>query len=199
MFGLELGMQDTNNKKFKFSSDEVTDNDLYKKINNNNDHIIFNKTSTMSTTSDNSSSRYSSQKDIYNNKLYNRLTVMPINDEVINKVGSARSLFTRILFLYFIYILSIIAFIFITFNKSGKNLIKLVNEENGKFIHQCELEDFDFVYYSLDLFIYVIILIKGKKILSYNCIFKSIKYITYISFIGIAFGPTTNVILFLNF
>ena len=80
-----------------------------------------------------------------------------------------------------------------TFNNNDDKNYYFQND-NGEWYYKCDLETPDIIYDSIELLLYIIIILKGKTVLSYECIFKCTKYITYSSIIGIVLGPLVNVI-----
>ena len=161
-----------------------------------NDNTIIQNTTTVNFANEIISKKNKKRKRTDKSKLYNRISVMTVNDDIIIKVKSIRSLYIKTIFIYLMYLFFMVAIVFYLHNqyKYYENyLIKIVQDNEGNFTHQCELEKHNLIFYSISLLFYIINLIKGKRILNYNYIFRYIKYITFISFIGISFGPTTNV------
>jgi len=190
VFGTNFGMQNVANKKFKFSTksnDELNSNNC-----NYNDNIIQNS-NTIDSEKNKTLNQNNNQNRKDNNKLYNRISIMTINDEIINKVNLTRSLYIQTIFIYLMYILFIIFMILYVKSSYKDDVIKSIQENDGNFSYQCQLENYDIIFYLIKLLMHVVILIKGNKILMFNYIFVCIKYITYTSLIGIAFGPTANV------
>ena len=190
VFGTNFGMQNVANKKFKFSS--KSNDDLNSNNCNYNNNIIQNS-NTNDSEKDKTLNQNNNQNTKDNNKLYNRISVMTINDEIINKVNLTRSLYIQTIFIYLMYILFIIFMILYVKSSYKDDVIKSIQENDGNFSYQCQLENYDIIFYLIKLLMHVVILIKGNKILMFNYIFVCIKYITYTSLIGIAFGPTANV------
>jgi len=65
----------------------------------------------------------------------------------------------------------------------------IIQSENGKWFYKCNLEKPNLIYNILEVLIIVVILLKGKYVLSMNCVFEVTKYITYSSIIAIVLGP----------
>jgi len=187
-FSSYLGMPNITNNKFQFSSENYSNNDM--------DENNCSKTLNQRNNTNNIEMRKDSTQDKKNNnKLYDRMSVMTVNDEIINKVKATRSSFIRISFFYLIYLLFIL-FIIIYVSKRLKNDDNNSDQDDsGEFFYKCNLEKYEIIFYILKLLVYITILLKGKKIIMFNYIFLCLRYITYASLIGIIFGPTTNVII----
>jgi len=69
----------------------------------------------------------------------------------------------------------------------------MVQNIDGNWYYQCNLNKLNFILNIIDFLILLIILIKGTCLLKYEGIFKFIKYIILSLFIGIVFGPLINV------
>ena len=84
-------------------------------------------------------------------------------------------------------------------NNNNNNSGNIFQDSNGKFFHRCELEKsemmLNLVYFVLFLFLFQIV----KPLLSYELIFKSIKYINYATYIVVVFGPVANLFSYFFF
>jgi len=197
MLGSGLGMK--NDNKFQFISDANLDNDCISNQNNNTLNNFADKCSIQYNNNNNNNNNNKNNNLLDNSKksISDRIAYMPINDEISNKIRSVKSQFITIVLLYFVFVMIIFTIVFYTYNENDKdksNLIVDVQDRNGNFIYGCKLENFDLTLYLLCFYIYVIIIIKVRRILMYNYIFICIKYIIYISIYGIVFGPVVNVI-----
>ncbi|OUM61162.1 hypothetical protein PIROE2DRAFT_12876 [Piromyces sp. E2] len=83
--------------------------------------------------------------------------------------------------------------------KSNKEIQK-IQSNNGLWYYKCDLEKISLVYNSLELILIILIISKGKSVITYECIFKISKYIFYSSILMVVLGPTANIIayVFLN-
>lgn len=126
------------------------------------------------------------------------------NKRFKKNIKQVHSLFYEVLFIYAIYILSmIIIIIFYYFKNTNKKVDDynindnendhIVQNKNGKWSYQCPLNDADLVYSTISLLFFNIVSINGKKISNYECIFKCTKYITYSTYISVTIGPLANV------
>jgi len=190
VFGTNFGMQNVVNEKFKFSSnlnDDLNSNNL------NYDGNLSRNIITIGSEKNKTLNQNNNKNRLDNSKLFNQISNLNLSDEIINKVRMTRSLYIHTIFIYLIYILFIIFMILYVKSRYKDDVIISVQENDGKFSYQCQLENYDIIFYLIKLFMHVVILIQGNKILMFNYIFVCIKYITYTSLIGIAFGPTANV------
>ena len=89
--------------------------------------------------------------------------------------------------------LIIVFTILLTIYNSNDNMNHYFQNDNGNWYYKCDFETPDIIYDSIELLFLILIIIKGKTILSYECIFKCTKYISYSSIIGIVLGPLVNV------
>ncbi|OUM68061.1 hypothetical protein PIROE2DRAFT_4345, partial [Piromyces sp. E2] len=78
-------------------------------------------------------------------------------------------------------------------NNSDIDINKYLEQnENDQWTYKCELRKYDIVFYVIELALLTIILLRGKQIMKYICIYKCTKYITYSSIIALALGPPIN-------
>ena len=105
-------------------------------------------------------------------------------------IRNAHNLFLEISIVFPI-VFAFIIFLIIFCNNKNKN--HFFQSDNGKWYYKCDLETSDIIYDSVELLFLILIILKGKIIHSYECIFKCTKYITYSSIIGIVLGPLVNV------
>jgi len=105
-------------------------------------------------------------------------------------IKNAHNLFLEISIAYPIILVFIILLIIFCNNKNKNHFYQ---SDNEKWYYKCDLETPDIIYDSIELLFLIIIILKGKIIHSYECIFKCTKYITYSSIIGIVLGPLVNV------
>lgn len=186
----ELGVDNnkSNNKKFLFESCES----MLSNLNDENDDDIGKCNNILYKMS------IKNNDKTKNNTIIQKLHIEFMeNDEAISKIKTTRSIYKRILFFYFLYQLFVVILIFDVKYDNKKTPIEFIHDKNEDFTHRCILENTDLLFYSLDLFIYMVIIVKEKKIENYRLTFTYIKYIEYSSFIGIAFGPSMNITLYL--
>jgi len=123
---------------------------------------------------------------VYSEKLdYNKLSenIIKVNHSFIKEIFIFNS----------IYI--IIIFIFIVFQKNDDDSINFINITKG-WIYQCKLDKID-LFFNIIYFIFMInILIHGRKLYKYQCIYKLIHYLTITSYI-IILCPLLNVIIYI--
>lgn len=114
---------------------------------------------------------------------------------LIKCIRSAHSLYLEVLFVYPFFIISLIMISIIYKMKENKNNNNhIIQSKDGQWFYKCDLENNDIIYYLLEFIILVFVLLKGIKILNYECIFKCTKYIAYAAIVDIAIGPIVNVI-----
>ncbi|OUM67184.1 hypothetical protein PIROE2DRAFT_5452 [Piromyces sp. E2] len=65
--------------------------------------------------------------------------------------------------------------------------------ENGEWFYQCNVDTPNIIYNTFELLAIVVILLKGKYVLSMDCVFEVTKYITYSSILAIFIGPSIQV------
>ncbi|ORX82804.1 hypothetical protein BCR32DRAFT_292364 [Anaeromyces robustus] len=70
----------------------------------------------------------------------------------------------------------------------------IFQNKDGNWSYKCELENINFVCDLINLTVYTVIIIYGRKVLNYECVFKCTKCITYSSFIGIFLCPLVNIL-----
>lgn len=185
----------TNNKTFEDlnckSKRKNSKNEDSKSINNSIDSL--NSTdiycSSASVLSDNS--KTNSNENLNNKKSHKK------NKIIKRSIKNAHSLFTEIIVIYPIYLLiSISVVILYKYRENNdilNNISHLTQNKDGKWTYKCGLESHNIIHYFIDFILLLIVLIKGRKIVKYNCIFTCTKYITYSSFIALALGPLINV------
>ncbi|ORX58410.1 hypothetical protein BCR36DRAFT_343580 [Piromyces finnis] len=129
-------------------------------------------------------------------------SVADINKEktkniIKRNVKRAHTIFLEILILYPLSILFTVLILVLNKYTDENNIIQSVD---GKWNYQCKLENANLVYNSLEFLILILILNKGKYVVSYEYVFKCTKYIVYSSIILIVCGPAVNIIgfVFLN-
>jgi len=128
-----------------------------------------------------------------------------VNDILMKAEKHANSSTIEALLVYLIYIF-VIFFILILYkwkdrkdekkyNENEDNYLEhnLIQNTNGEWSYKCDLENVNIFFDIIGLIMLVIILIKGKQMNHYECIFSCIKYITYSCFVGIVLGPIVNV------
>ncbi|OUM70113.1 hypothetical protein PIROE2DRAFT_1794, partial [Piromyces sp. E2] len=118
------------------------------------------------------------------------------NKHVIKCIRNAHSIFIEVLFVYPLYVISLTIVTLWYKIKDNNNSIDddhFIQSDNGQWFYQCDLVDNDIIYYLLELILLIFILIKGIKILNYECVFKCTKYIIYSVIVDIALGPIVNV------
>ncbi|OUM59930.1 hypothetical protein PIROE2DRAFT_63457 [Piromyces sp. E2] len=145
------------------------------------------------------------------NKIYNGIinSIFQLNENTKPKKGAAKrkdsfkrnirnvhKIFTEAIVIYPFFVIFTL-FISILYkyleNKDTESDI-IIQSDNGEWYYKCNLETFDIIYSSLELFILIIIMIKGRTVLLYEGVFKCTKYIVYSSSVGIVFGPLANMI-----
>jgi len=128
-----------------------------------------------------------------NSKMDSSNNMMEINDFVVKKIKKVNSLFYEVFTIYIIFFISIILIIFGNNKKFNNDKNALVQNEKGEWFYKCALEDYDLIYNLVEFFVFLILLIKGEKLIKYEGVFKCTKYITISMMIGIVIGPLINV------
>jgi len=132
------------------------------------------------------------------------------NKALIRSIKSAHILFVEALIFYPLLLLFLISSIIIyklkesNYNKLISNTEEkdveieidryLEQNQNDEWAYKCELMEQDIFYHLIELVLLFVVLLRGKKIMKFTCIFKCTKYITYSSIIAFALGPIINVI-----
>lgn len=146
-------------------------------------NIVYGKVETEGTNASNL--KLKNKNDKYNN-----------SSHVIRCIKQVHSLFIEVSFIYPICVAFIILFIIYIYFRFNKNKydFKTIKDDNGYWVYKCDLEKVDFFLNWLHLIVMIILLINGKKLFKYQCIFKCTRYITYSLYVSIATGPLVNVI-----
>ena len=124
-----------------------------------------------------------------------------------NLINKIKFIYYSILEIVFIYIIlnivillfSIIDVIFENKNIKNNKDYNIIQNKNGEWVYKCNIETLDFSLNMIYLLIYISIIQKSVKLLKYEYIFKSTKYISYTVLISIIFGPSINVLYPLKF
>ncbi|ORX77658.1 hypothetical protein BCR32DRAFT_270514 [Anaeromyces robustus] len=140
------------------------------------------------------------------------LSLRDIKNIILKKdIRNSHSIILESLIIYFVYIATTLLII-ITFaiNESNSNIIyeseisendNIINNKhlvqnirNGEWSYKCNLDTYDLFYNIVDLILLIIILLRGKQIYHFQCIFKCTKFITYSSILFVFLGPIFNII-----
>ena len=211
----ENGTVDNHNtisvKKVNIKSTTNLD-DLAMKRNNSSDFpdTTYNKQNVINFSDNLLSLIKSSKKDINNttllsmDKLSSNLNMDNMrNKNIIKCIKRAHALFIEVVFIciicYIITISMLLLYKKMENDDIQNNVDNTAQLKNYKWTYKCNLESHDIIYYIGHLIVLISIIIKGVRIYQYECIFRCTKYITYASFVMLAFGPTVNVIFFFFF
>eukprot|EP00833_Pecoramyces_ruminatium_P004015 jgi/Orpsp1_1/1178047/evm.model.c7180000063848.1 len=184
-----LGNGNHNNDKFKFDTKDT--NTCY-----DEDKVIIKSviTDTYSYNQPFIPLRISLVQNLKNEKSANMASLYDgVNENIKKKLRKVNSLFIEVSFIYVLLITFMIIVVIVeSYNNSKAKVYKIVKNRNG-FVFKCKLEDYDLYLCIIEFFIFLIILVKGKNIINYECIFHCTKYITISAMIGIVFGPLMTV------
>ncbi|ORX56013.1 hypothetical protein BCR36DRAFT_175699 [Piromyces finnis] len=181
------------NKPYNVNANNYSYND-HNDNNNNNDNIeeinqqIEIKLSMIKSSNSNLKKSKSSIDKKNENKILKR------------NIKQVHSLIYEILFIYPIYIASIITVIIFKYfkneNYNDANINYFNQNNDGYWSYQCPLNKSDFVYNLISLLLLIVVLSNGKTIINYECIFKCTRYITYSTYVFVVLGPLINIVGF---
>ncbi|OUM65637.1 hypothetical protein PIROE2DRAFT_7303 [Piromyces sp. E2] len=115
---------------------------------------------------------------------------LKILENLKKNIKNAHRLYIKIIILNLIVVTITILTVFIYSLNKYKKLIQI---DTGEWYYNYDLEIINFIYDSYAIIFIILIIIKGKKILEYDCTFNYTRYIVCISIIEIVLGPTVRV------
>lgn len=194
------------NKRFSFKMMGATssiqnsnfyDNNNYNEQNNYNP-VIYKFNINNENSENNKNNNEDSKKS--DNSFLSGLTDDESNDDTISRIRRARSFFLEVNFVFLIYIIIIILIIMHKLRKENIETNSYLID-SGEWSYKSGLEVIDLSINIFHFLLFIVIILKGKELITHECIFKFIKYIYISAYVGVAFGPLMNVnirIIFIN-
>ncbi|ORX79748.1 hypothetical protein BCR32DRAFT_269275 [Anaeromyces robustus] len=108
-------------------------------------------------------------------------------NKLFKKIKTVNNLYSKI-YLYYIFFVIIIT-VLITIKKLKENKKLVFDLSNKKFKYECPLDEYNNALSFIEFVFFIPLTIRQKKVWSYECIFKIVKYINYSILIWIATGP----------
>jgi len=113
-------------------------------------------------------------------------------------IKNAHSLFIEVIVLFPLYILITIGIPIVkSYLEKEPDDYYITQSKDGKWYFKCKMDSTHFIYSFFEEMLIVVILIKGKYVLNFNCIFKITRYISYANLIQIILGPFIYVIIYI--
>jgi len=180
-----------NNNFEKYDNTDTENEMIYQKI------LLLNKLMSHSIESsesiNNSNQSIQFPIDLFNNN--NNIQLKNVMNIVIKNIRNTHSLLIEITVFYLVFVVFTCLIVFFNYISNNDNKIIIVQSENGEWYYKCNMETVNFIYDIYEAILAIIIIVKGRNIISYNCIFKNVKFMIYSIIIGIVFGPIINVSL----
>ncbi|KAG4095661.1 hypothetical protein H8356DRAFT_944737 [Neocallimastix lanati (nom. inval.)] len=184
--------------RFRFSSNNFQDI-LMSKIGDNRENgtvdnhntISVKKVNIKSTTNLDDLAMKRNNSSDFPDTTYNKQNVINFSDNLLSLI---KSIVFICIICYIITISMLLLYKKMENDDIQNNVDNTAQLKNYKWTYKCNLESHDIIYYIGHLIVLISIIIKGVRIYQYECIFRCTKYITYASFVMLAFGPTVNVI-----
>jgi len=112
---------------------------------------------------------------------------------IFKTIKKTHYLYVEGLFIYFIFITSIILYIILKFIKLHQS-DHFEQDYNGEWLYTCSTDTYENILNIFEFLLIIILFSKSKKLWNLNGIFKNTKYISYAVIVWIATGPFINVI-----
>jgi len=112
---------------------------------------------------------------------------------IFKTIKKTHYLYIEGLFIYFIFITSIILYIILKFIKLHQS-DHFEQDYNGEWLYTCSTDTYENILNIFEFLLIIILFSKSKKLWNLNGIFKNTKYISYAVIVWIATGPFINVI-----
>ena len=112
---------------------------------------------------------------------------------IFKTIKKTHYLYVEGLFIYFIFIISLILYININFIKYHRN-DHFEQDYNGEWLYTCSTDTYENILNIFEFFFIIILFSKSKKLWNLNGIFTNTKYISFAVIVWIATGPLINVI-----
>jgi len=119
-----------------------------------------------------------------------------INEGILKKMKSIKSLHVESIFVYFLFVMGIVVSTihYHMVDKNNQKMNKNITQNNkGEWYYKCKLETLDLICSLIEFVILLIIFIRSQKLLNYNQVFKYTIYISIAVKIEIFLGPILNV------
>ena len=112
---------------------------------------------------------------------------------IFKSIKKTHYLYVEGLFIYFIFIISVLFYIIIKFIKLHQS-DHFEQDHNGLWLYTCSTDTYENILNIFEFLFIIILLSKIKYLWNLNGIFKNTKYISYAVIVWIATGPLINVI-----
>ncbi|OUM63848.1 hypothetical protein PIROE2DRAFT_9517 [Piromyces sp. E2] len=136
------------------------------------------------------------RKSIQNNISNSLIHENELNENFQRKLKTTYLIFIILILIYLNYMLFIILVTIVIYEKNKDLPLsdKIDHFPNKEWFYQCKLDNLDFHLNLLYMVLIIFMLLEGKTISLYECIYSNIQYINYSVYLSFFLEPLVNVI-----